>query len=73
MSWSDPTSLFLSFFIGLVGFGIFLYGKKQARAPQLLVGIAMMIYPYFVPRPLWMGAIAAALCATLYAATRLGL
>ncbi len=73
MSWSDPTSLFASMFIGLIGFAIFVYGKKQARAPQLLIGIAMMIYPYFVPSPLWMTIIAAALIGLLVLAGKVGL
>jgi len=41
--------------IGLVGFGLFLYGKKQQRIPQLGVGLALMVYPYFVPSAVWMG------------------
>lgn len=43
----DPASLFFSLLISSVGVGLFLYGKKEARWPQLIVGLAMMVYPYF--------------------------
>lgn len=72
MDWNDTNSLFASFAIGLVGMGLFLYGKKQARAPQLVVGIAMMIYPYFVPGALWMLLVAAALIGLLVLAGKAG-
>jgi hypothetical protein len=36
----DTSSLFASVVIGLVGLSIFLYGKKQRRAPQLVAGPA---------------------------------
>ena len=62
----DAGSLFASLGIGTVGFGIFLYGKKQQRIPHLVVGIALMAYPYFVPGVLPMIAIAAGLIAALW-------
>ena len=43
-----PASLFASLVVGSIGLGLFIYGKKQARWPQLLVGVAMMVYPSFV-------------------------
>jgi hypothetical protein len=68
----DTSSLFTSVVIGLVGLSIFLYGKKQRRAPQLIAGLAMMVYPYLVPGAAWMIAIAVALVATLWLAVKLG-
>jgi len=32
-----------------IGLGFFLYGKKQQRPVPLICGVALMIYPYFVP------------------------
>jgi hypothetical protein len=43
----DPTWLFISIIPSSVGMGLFIYGKKQSRMPQLLAGIALMVYPYF--------------------------
>ena len=42
------TNLFLSMLFGSVGFGYFIYGKKQSRFIPLLVGLALCGYPYFV-------------------------
>ena len=44
----DPTLLFLSLITSGAGFVLFIYGKKQERWPQLVAGLALMIYPYFV-------------------------
>src|SRR3546814_8356102 len=34
---------------GSIGLGCFLYGTKPARLVPPLCGLALMIYPYFVP------------------------
>ena len=44
----DPGLLFLSLVTSGVGFVLFMYGKKQGRGPQLVGGIVLMVYPYFV-------------------------
>lgn len=44
----DATSLLLSFLIGGVGFVLLVYGKRMSRVPHIVVGILMMVYPYFV-------------------------
>lgn len=49
-----------------VGLGFFLYGKKQARPAPLLCGLALMIYPYFVPNTIALVAIGGALTALPY-------
>lgn len=51
---------------GSIGLGYFLYGKKQARLVPLLCGLALMIYPYFVPNVYLLAAIGAALVAAPY-------
>jgi hypothetical protein len=68
----DPGSLFLSILIGAVGLGFVIYGKKQQRAPQLVVGIVLMGYGYFVSSVVWMLVIAAALLVALWSVIRLG-
>ena len=44
--------------ISTVGLGFLSYGKKQGRPPQLLGGILLLVYPYFVSGQLamWGGA-----------------
>ena len=54
------------------GFVLFRYGKVQARAPQMLVGAAMMIAPVFTHGLWWTFAVGAGLSAALWLATRMG-
>lgn len=37
---------------GSFGLGFFVYGKKQRRLIPFVCGLALMVYPYFVPN-LW--------------------
>jgi hypothetical protein len=69
----DANALLASMAIGCVGLVAFLYGKKQSRLPQMVVGVALMVYPYFVSNLIIMAAIAAALLVALFVAVRLGL
>ena len=47
-------SILVGFVISTVGFSFFLYGKKQKRPPQLLVGLLQMIAPMLALGPLMM-------------------
>ena len=47
----DSAWLMLSGLFSLVGFAVFTYGRKQRTATHTLVGIALMVYPYFVSSP----------------------
>ena len=69
----DANSLLASLLIGSVGFVSFVYGKKQRRLPQMLVGFALMAFPYFVASVPWMLGIAVALLGALWLLIRLGL
>jgi hypothetical protein len=62
----DPTLIFFSLIPSGVGFVLFMYGKKQQRMPQLVVGLVMMVYPYFTPTLLSMAGVGAALGGALY-------
>jgi hypothetical protein len=68
----DPTWLFLSLVISGGGLALFIYGKKQARIPQLVGGLILMVYPYVVPGTLWMIAIAVVVLLALWWAVRQG-
>ena len=41
-------SLLFAMLFGSIGFGYFVYGKKQQRFAALLAGLALIIFPYFV-------------------------
>jgi len=34
---------------GSIGLGFFIYGKKQKAIVPLVTGIALFIFPYFIP------------------------
>lgn len=58
--------LFLGLLFGSVGFGYFLYGKRQAAIVPMLCGIALMVFPYFVSNVLILAIIGIALAALPY-------
>ena len=68
----DPTGVFLSLIVSGIGFVLFVYGKKQQRMPQLIAGLLMMVYPYFVEGALSMAGIGAVIGFALWMAVRLG-
>jgi len=51
---------------GSIGFGFFLYGKKQRAPVPLTCGLALMLYPYFVTNAYLLVAIGVVLCAVPY-------
>jgi hypothetical protein len=61
----SPAALFASLIFGVIGFAAFRYGKKSALVVPMILGIVLMVYPYFVPET-WM--IYAIGCALSYAA-----
>jgi hypothetical protein len=69
----STASLFANLVVSTIGFGIFLYGKKERRPPQLITGVLLMVFPYFVGSASWMLAIAAAMIAAMWFAVRRGL
>jgi hypothetical protein len=48
---------------GSFGAGYFLYGKKRGMIMPLVCGIALSVFPYFVPNTILMVLIGAALIA----------
>ena len=51
---------------GSIGFGYFLYGKKQKAVVPLVCGIALMVVPYFIANAVLLVVIGAALAAVPY-------
>jgi hypothetical protein len=68
----DGDSLLASVLVSLVGGGLFVYGKKQARFPQLVAGIVLAVYTYFISSVPLMLVIAAAVIGLMIAAIKLG-
>ena len=42
------TQLIWGMIFGMFGVGYFMYGRKQRAAVPLVIGISLMIFPYFV-------------------------
>jgi hypothetical protein len=68
----DANSLLLSLLIGCVGFVCFAYGKKQQRFPQMIAGVLLSVYPYFVSNLMLMAGIGVAILVLMTVAIRLG-
>ncbi len=61
-----PGSLFGAIVFGAIGMGAFVYGKRTGKARAMLIGVALMGYPYFVDDATLVFAIGAGLCSLLY-------
>ena len=45
---SGTALLMWGMLFGAIGFGLFLYGKKQKSVVPLIAGIALSVVPYFI-------------------------
>ena len=62
----SAANLFGGLLFGAVGFSAFIYGKKQSSAKPMLIGIALMAYPYFISNTLALYLVGAGLSASLF-------
>jgi hypothetical protein len=64
----DSASLIWSALFGLIGSAVFVYGRRQRRAAPTLVGVTLMVYPYFVSTTLGIIVVGGLLLAGLFVA-----
>lgn len=69
---SESGTFVASLVVSAIGFVAFMYGRKLERVPQIVAGLLLMGFPYFVPNVLLMAGIAAALLIAMWIALRLG-
>ena len=62
----DPVRIIGYILFGGIGFVAFSYGKKNALFRPMIIGLALMLYPYFVPGILGIYLIGFVLTAILY-------
>jgi len=62
----DTSLLLWGVLFSSVGFGYFLYGKRQQTPVPLACGIALMFCPYFIANTLLLVSIGVALAAVPY-------
>ena len=61
-----PEELFAIIVFSLIGLGAFRFGKIHQRWQQMVIGITLMLFPYFIPAGFWLYAVGAALVAALF-------
>jgi len=59
----NTSTLLWGVLFGSIGFGFFLYGRKQRAIVPLVCGLALMVFPYFVSGTMLLIAIGVALMA----------
>lgn len=64
--------IFASLVVSAIGFVLLNYGRKMGRIPQVVVGVLLMVYPYFVPSLVPMVIVGAGLCVALWVVVRMG-
>jgi len=64
--FGSPATLFGSMVFGAIGFVAFMYGKKMTAWKPMVIGGALMAFPYFVTQTWALYAIGCALSAALY-------
>ena len=68
----EGLGIIVSFFVSGLGFVFFSYGRKMSRPPQVIGGLLLMVFPYFVSSVLGMLAIAALLTLAIVLAAKMG-
>lgn len=68
-----PASLAVGLVVSAIGCGLFLYGRKQTRAPQLVAGLLLLALPMCGLGPWWVAGGGAACIAGTWLAVRAGL
>lgn len=48
----DTPTLFAGLIFGSIGFGYFIYGKKQSNTVVKITGILLIMYTYFFDNPI---------------------
>lgn len=68
----DPAWLVLSLITGAIGLALFVYGKRESRWPQVVIGLLFMVYPYFTPSVSSLFAVGVVLSGVLWYLLRTG-
>jgi hypothetical protein len=68
----DLNSILVGIFISLIGVALLMYGRKQTRLPHMVVGLILIVYPYFVGSIVVQLVVAAVLLVALALLSRLG-
>ena len=62
----EPSDLFAMLLFSIIGLLAFRAGKRDAQPLKLVIGMVLMLYPYFVPGSVWLWVVGIALTAALF-------
>ena len=62
----SAAKIFAWIIFGVIGFAVFLYGKKNKSFRPMIIGVALMIYPYFISGTFLLYLVGIALTTALY-------
>lgn len=59
-------NIFAYIVFGMIGFVVFMYGKKNKFFRPMIIGVGLMVYPYFVSGTFLLYSVGIILTAALY-------
>ena len=62
----SPAYLFGAFLFGIIGFAAYRYGNKASNPIVRWLGLALMVYPYFISQTWLLYVLGAGLCFVMY-------
>ncbi|MCX5702089.1 MAG: hypothetical protein NTW64_03810 [Candidatus Omnitrophica bacterium] len=62
----SAAKIFACIIFGAIGFAVFLYGKKNKFFRPMIIGVTLMVYPYFISGTFFLYIIGIILTAALY-------
>jgi hypothetical protein len=62
----EPSDLLAMLIFSVVGLIVFRAAKREAQPARLVIGIVLMLYPYFVPGGFWLWFTGILLTGTLF-------
>jgi hypothetical protein len=68
----DILNLVLGVIFSTIGFGYFIYGKRQQHSAALIAGLLLMLYPYIVSGTMSLIVVGLLLVAGPFVASRMG-
>jgi hypothetical protein len=66
LEFPSPANLLGSILFGIVGYAAYRYGKKAGSFNPMAIGVALMVYPYFISQTWMLYVIGLGLCGGLY-------
>jgi hypothetical protein len=66
MELPTPAVLIAGLLFGIIGYLAFRHGKRESLFMPMLIGVGLMVYPYFVEQTWLLYTIGCGLCAGLF-------